>query len=335
MEPIHKVFEATQEDGWLVVNTPTLDRENDRVFPTAAQTANYLKNPVLLFGHNYHEPWAVIGKAAELRTSTDDLRIRPELRAPANDGDPMHVIRALWDQGLLRAASIGFWPRKWTDNAEGGRDYTEWELLEISLVPVPANQEALRLAVKGLGVSVERLDPDATSVAAGADLLGEDAPTMITRVVDETENTIRVRIFNPEKCQEGSFRTITLEPDKGITATICKPQGEDKTRIQAVIFDKSKGWTVESAQAWVRDHDLASRAALSARAPSARAASGPEQNTVDGAATEGGECEGCHADTPGGDARASNADDNALGAALDSLEAAIGLLMEELTDGRP
>jgi hypothetical protein len=39
-------------------------------------------------------------------------------------------------------------PLTWEENPEGGLDFTEWELLEWSLVPIPMNQEALRLAVQ-------------------------------------------------------------------------------------------------------------------------------------------------------------------------------------------
>jgi hypothetical protein len=39
------------------------------------------------------------------------------------------------------------------ENEVGGKDFVEWELLEISIVPIPANQNALRLAVKALDES--------------------------------------------------------------------------------------------------------------------------------------------------------------------------------------
>jgi hypothetical protein len=147
---IRKQFGATKEGEWLVVNTGAVDRDRDRVLPSGVELDNYLANPVLMWGHNYRDPWALIGRAAEIQLSGEDIRIRPELREPASEGDPMHIIRALWEGGLLRAASIGFNPVEWQENEQGGRDYTRWELLENSLVPIPANQEALRLAVKGL-----------------------------------------------------------------------------------------------------------------------------------------------------------------------------------------
>lgn len=146
---------SADSDGWIVASTPTPDRDRDRVMPLGAQLANFERNPVVMFGHNYWEPWALIGRAAEMSVDASGLRFRPELREPANESDPMHVIRALWEQRLLRAASIGFSPLESRENEFGGRDFIKWELLEISLVPVPANQEAIRLAVKALSAKNE------------------------------------------------------------------------------------------------------------------------------------------------------------------------------------
>jgi len=145
-----KTLEVRKEGEWIIASNASVDRDKDRVMPMGIDISNFQRNPILIFGHNYHEPWAVIGRAAEIRLSPESLDIRPELRKPANDSDPMTIISSLWDAGLLRAASIGFIPKKGKPNSFGGTDFEEVELLEISLVPLPANQDALRLAVKGL-----------------------------------------------------------------------------------------------------------------------------------------------------------------------------------------
>ena len=155
---LHKTFEIkAAEDGRMIASTPDVDRDKDRVIATGARLDNFLKNPVLMYGHNYRDPWALIGKAADLQVDAGGINFQPELREPANDSDPMTVIRALWDQKLLRACSIGFNPTKWMENEVGGRDFVEWELLEISIVPIPANQNALRLAAKAIDGGGEEL----------------------------------------------------------------------------------------------------------------------------------------------------------------------------------
>lgn len=173
---ITKTLDIAQDgDGWIVASSPSVDRDRDRVMPMGGDLTNFNKNPVLIFGHNYHEPWAVIGRVAQTSVDSTGIRMKPELRAPANENDPMHIIKALWDQGLLRAGSIGFIPIESQANEFGGRDFTKWELLELSLTPIPANQDAIRLAVKALTESeaiadTETLTDDPVDEAPIADL---------------------------------------------------------------------------------------------------------------------------------------------------------------------
>jgi hypothetical protein len=128
-----------------------------------------------------------------LQVSQDALKVRPELRAPANESDPMHIILALWRDNILRAASIGFIPRKSKPNDAGGLDFEETELLEISIVPLPANQDALRLALKAFEDRAGSADPYSTLTLTGA--LPVNEPIMTGRVI--------LRQVNP---------TVTVDP---------------------------------------------------------------------------------------------------------------------------
>lgn len=150
MSKITKTFTVERKGDWIVASTPAFDRDKDRVMPQGIDTTSFQKNPALFYGHNYTDPWAVAGRVAEWKIDGERMTFRPELREPVNESDPMTIIRSLWDAGLLRAASIGFIPRKGAKNEQGGMDFSEVELLEISLTPLPANQEALRLAMKAL-----------------------------------------------------------------------------------------------------------------------------------------------------------------------------------------
>jgi len=155
METIHKQFdfqvmEKTEDGGRIVISTATLDRDHDRVMSAGAKIDAYMRNPVVQWGHNYRDPWATIGRSKVIEVGQESLVAEFELRPPINESDPQNIIRQLWEGGWVRTASIGFRPLAAKPNDAGGMDFGEWELLEWSLVPVPANQEALRLAVKGL-----------------------------------------------------------------------------------------------------------------------------------------------------------------------------------------
>lgn len=167
MPPLHKTFEiqvlsGSDTGGRILINTGALDRDRDRVLPSGMNVDNYTRNPVVQWGHNYRDPWATVGKTTRLDATPDGIIAEFELRPAANDQDPQNIVRLLWEGGWVRTASIGFIPQQGKQNPEGGMDFSDWELLEWSLVPIPANQDALRLAVKGIIDSTETLAREGT-----------------------------------------------------------------------------------------------------------------------------------------------------------------------------
>lgn len=146
-----EVVEKAAGGGQIRISTAGIDRDRDRVICRGAQADNYLRNPVVQWGHGYYEPWQTIGRTTDLQIGESEIVASFELRPAANDQDPQNIVKLLWDGGWVNTASIGFNPLEWVDNEFGGKDITRWELLEWSLVPIPANQDALRLAAKALG----------------------------------------------------------------------------------------------------------------------------------------------------------------------------------------
>jgi hypothetical protein len=159
-----KVAERRKDGGKIIINTAGLDRQRDRVLPTGVDANAYLKNPIVQWGHNYREPWSTIGKTTAIDVTDKAITVDFELRPAANDQDPQNVVKLLWEGGWVKTASIGFLPTEGKPNDQGGMDFTKWELLEWSLVPIPANAEALRLAMKALdkdeGGRMNDEDPD-------------------------------------------------------------------------------------------------------------------------------------------------------------------------------
>jgi hypothetical protein len=77
---------------------------------------------------------------------------------------------------------------------------------------------------------------------------------ILREVWDENENNIRYRVRNPASFQEDSLRTIWLSQDEGIRAVVGRLKGEEKNSIQSILFSKEKDWTLDKAQAWIKDH---------------------------------------------------------------------------------
>ena len=151
----HKTFTAelvskSDAGGRIVISTAGCDRDRDRVMSRGAVLDNYQKNPVVMWGHSYGAPADVIGRTTNIDVQDGGITADFELRPAANEADPQNIVRLLWDGGWVRTASIGFRPIEMAPNEYGGNDITAWELLEWSLVPIPANQDALRLAAKAL-----------------------------------------------------------------------------------------------------------------------------------------------------------------------------------------
>jgi hypothetical protein len=76
---------------------------------------------------------------------------------------------------------------------------------------------------------------------------------------EETDAFIHIPVRDAGDFVQDSFRTIDIDADKGIKAVIgkLKSDPEGSTHIQKFLFDKSKEWTMEKAQAWVDEHKRA------------------------------------------------------------------------------
>jgi HK97 family phage prohead protease len=122
----------------FVISTGSPDRDNDTVAVNGWRLDAYRKNPVVLWAHDY----AQLPVARCLQVGVDGQRL-VALAEFATHAFADTVLQLI-DGGFLRATSVGFRPLKYTANAaRGGYDFTEQELLEFSVVPVPANAEAL------------------------------------------------------------------------------------------------------------------------------------------------------------------------------------------------
>lgn len=131
-----------------LISTAAIDRMDEVLDPEGADLKNFRKNPVVLWAHTYDMP--PIGKAIWIKNNKDGILSKVKF-APTAFADE---IFELFKEGFLKAFSVGFLPRKWEtpetkgDKKQPRRVYTDWELLEYSAVPVPANPEALALAIQ-------------------------------------------------------------------------------------------------------------------------------------------------------------------------------------------
>lgn len=128
----------------VMASTEAQDRQGDVLVSTGAKLDNYRRNPVVLWAHDYTR--LPVARALDIE-SVPGVGLRAKMEfAPAGVDPFIDAVRSLWDRGFLNAASVGFQPKAGTPNGPNGTRYTDWELLEFSIVPIPANPDALRLA---------------------------------------------------------------------------------------------------------------------------------------------------------------------------------------------
>lgn len=130
------VDEANKVIAGIVGSTGAIDRQGESLNPNGWQIDNYKKNPVVLYGHDYkvNRP---VGKAVNVYVEGNKLLFDVQF----NDTQLGQEVFSLMQNGYLNAVSVGFIPLEYGNDGEF--TYQKMELLELSVVPVPANPEAL------------------------------------------------------------------------------------------------------------------------------------------------------------------------------------------------
>lgn len=122
----------------VVVSTPTPDRVKDVMDPAGCVLDGYRSNPIVLAGHDRKSP---IGTAA-IEVKQD--RVEAVITfAPAGISVKADEYCGLAKAGILNTVSPGFQEIEAAAIKGGGIHYKRWELLELSLVAVPAQPEAV------------------------------------------------------------------------------------------------------------------------------------------------------------------------------------------------
>ncbi len=139
-----------------VLSDATRDRMGDTIDPAGWDLKWFKKNPIALFGHQSSFP---IGTWSNPRVEGGKLvaELNPAARGTSARVDE---IISLIEQDILRATSVGFRPLMAEplnkDDPFGGTRFLKQELLETSIVSVPANPAALQVA-RSLNISDETM----------------------------------------------------------------------------------------------------------------------------------------------------------------------------------
>ena len=151
--------ETIGDVNYATITDNSLDRQGEIVDPDGMDFTNFMQNGVVLYGHAYQGIDSIpVGKIASLALIHENERKKIDAgwTFQADDVSPLiSAVHKSWERGFLNTVSIGFLAKEYDGNI-----ITKSELLEFSIVPVPANPMALRLngftdpEIKALGVDV-------------------------------------------------------------------------------------------------------------------------------------------------------------------------------------
>jgi HK97 family phage prohead protease len=206
---MEKIFNLTStfksqtiEDGSVMIrgmaSTADFDRAGDSISHeawTKGGLANFEKNPIILFNHDYDKP---IGRATGLKVTPNGL----ELEAKISKSAPAAVCELVKD-GVLGAFSVGFRVKDADYIMEtDGLMIKDAELFEVSVVSVPCNQAATFSLAKSFN-SMDEYEEFKKTFTNRVDLAGQ------TLAKDEVI-TSSVASDTPEKAEQSAQQEIKM-----------------------------------------------------------------------------------------------------------------------------
>ena len=133
----------------FIASDNTVDRYNEVLDQNGWQLDNFRANPVIPDCHDYSSISKILGRATSIGVSNGKLVNRVQF---SMDNPMGKMAYKMAKAGFIKSQSVGFIPLDWTNGVgqdQPERTYTKMELLEVSLVVVPANPGAtIGLALK-------------------------------------------------------------------------------------------------------------------------------------------------------------------------------------------
>ena len=224
-------------------NTSDKDRSGDIVKPEAWAKGieNFRRNPILLYQHDHNKP---IGKISSVTVDKKGIFVEASVSEAA---EKQHGVKTLISDGVLKSFSVGF---RVKDADYDKRTDTflikDVELLEISVVSVPANQNSL--------FSVRKSFEDDSSYLEFKKQFGtdENSSNLVDKTIESTEKIVDDAIEDPMK----SIPFINLlneDVSKITTKTYVIIEGVRYKTVSVATADKPK-YTFEACD--INGHSL-------------------------------------------------------------------------------
>jgi len=176
-------------------STSAVDRQNEMIDQQGWKLEDYKRNPVILDSHRYGSIDDILGRARRVEVGPEGLEVDVEF-APTGKGQ---MARELVEAGMLNTVSVGFRSLSRRPGAKAGEPmtHTGMELLEVSMVAIPANREAVRL--RGVEDEMETTEKAGRKLSkASADKI-RAAMAMLAELIDDHFEEMEQAGMKPEE----------------------------------------------------------------------------------------------------------------------------------------
>ncbi len=137
-----EMYEEKENNIWsFVVSTPEVDRYGTIIIPSGIDFTAYMNNPIVLAQHDATR--FPVGRCLGLYMNGENLEATVQVECITEEGK---ALNALIEAGYVKAVSVGIIPVESEEQTIDGNKvkvFTKSELVEFSIVSVPANRGAL------------------------------------------------------------------------------------------------------------------------------------------------------------------------------------------------
>ena len=155
----------------FTITSDSVDRDEDKIDINGWNLEYYLKSPVVLWSHD--DSSLPIGKVVDIQRSDNKLKAKVEF-ADKELNPFAEQVYQLAKSGFLNATSVGFKPIEYDMTSEPERskgylpgiDYKKQELMELSIVNVGSNRDALIEPSKSVELPIKTKPTDKEKNAA-------------------------------------------------------------------------------------------------------------------------------------------------------------------------
>ena len=213
----------------FVMSTPEIDRHGEIINQNGWDFGPFLKNPVVLWGHDQSQP--AVGKVISIEKINGN--VEGVVKFAANENPQAKILFDLYAEGFMAAVSVGFMNLKWMyDEVLDVITLLENQLFELSLVNVPANASALSKAVeKGIDISKLGIQVENVKTEDKFKNLGTKVEVKTTDEEEEVEDEDEEEEIDEDESDEGD-ETSSEEEVKSALKTLFK---SDKAVIKASV----------------------------------------------------------------------------------------------------